>query len=124
MRGEELFKEIYGEKAEGVRKMLRGVHPDFGTPPTPPGAGVHANGGDYHMNSLVYGPVYAYNGILGGAETSLAMIAALVGVDAALQVSWHTDGALRHGATQEEVDAVLAIAKAVVERIAQGRREQ
>jgi alkylhydroperoxidase/carboxymuconolactone decarboxylase family protein YurZ len=69
------------------------------------------------MMTLVYGPIYAFSEILPDVETSFAMIAALIAIEAPLQVRWHVDGALRHGATQEEIDAVREIAESVLARI-------
>ena len=31
-RGERLFNETYGSSAQQTRTLLRGVHPDFGSP--------------------------------------------------------------------------------------------
>lgn len=43
-------------------------------------------------------------------ETSYAMIAALIAIDTPRQIEWHLGGAIRNGATREEVRAVRAIA--------------
>jgi alkylhydroperoxidase/carboxymuconolactone decarboxylase family protein YurZ len=49
-------------------------------------------------------------GATSAMETSFAMIAALVAMDAPRQIGWHLEGAMRNGATKEEVRAVRAIA--------------
>ena len=43
-------------------------------------------------------------------ETSFAMISALIAIDTPRQIVWHLEGAIRNGATREEVRAVRAIA--------------
>ena len=43
-------------------------------------------------------------------ETSFAMISALIAIDAPRQIEWHLEGALRNGATREEVKAVREMA--------------
>ncbi|KAI5787438.1 AhpD-like protein [Pyronema domesticum] len=100
-RGVELFNSTYGETAKVTRERLSTIHPDF----------------DYMMMTLVYGPIYGFDDVLGEMETSFAMIAALIGADAPLQTSWHVAGAMRHGATKEEVDAVLRIAEYTKKRV-------
>jgi hypothetical protein len=48
---------------------------------------------DYFMMSLIYGPVNAFAGILGAAQTSFVMmISALDAIDAPLQTGWHKKG--------------------------------
>jgi hypothetical protein len=44
---------------------------------------------DYFMMSLIYGPVNAFAGIFGAAQTSFVMMSALVAIDAPLQTGWH-----------------------------------
>ena len=73
------------------------------------------------MTTLIYGPIYAPPEVLPDVETSLAMIAALVAIEAPLQTKWHVAGALRHGATQDEVDAVVRIAELALERVKAGQ---
>lgn len=73
------------------------------------------------MTTLIYGPVYAASEVLPDLETSLAMIAALIAIEAPLQTKWHIAGALRHGATQDEVDAVVRIAELALERVQASR---
>lgn len=43
-------------------------------------------------------------------ETSFAMISALIAIDTPRQIGWHLEGAIRNGATREEVKAVRTIA--------------
>jgi alkylhydroperoxidase/carboxymuconolactone decarboxylase family protein YurZ len=73
--------------------------------------------GDYFMLSLIYGPVNAFFGILGAAQTSFVMISALVAIDSPLQIGWHEKGAVRNGASDEDMQAVKKIAELCVERI-------
>jgi alkylhydroperoxidase/carboxymuconolactone decarboxylase family protein YurZ len=43
------------------------------------------------------------------AETSFAMVAALIAVDTPLQIGWHLNGAVRNGASIAEIQAVRKI---------------
>ena len=43
-------------------------------------------------------------------ETSFAMISALIAIDTPRQIGWHLEGAIRNGATKDEVRAVRTIA--------------
>jgi alkylhydroperoxidase/carboxymuconolactone decarboxylase family protein YurZ len=52
----------------------------------------------------------AYKGATSLMESSFATIAALIVIDAPQQLRWHLAGAIRNGATREEVKAVRAIA--------------
>ena len=74
--------------------------------------------------TLIYGSVYAFDEVLGAAETELAMIAALTAIRASLQVGWHVDGALRHGASREDVEAAKSIAEEVVAWVAEEREKE
>lgn len=67
-------------------------------------------GPGYYVTSLAYGYGYAFMGATSPMETSFAMIAALIAVDTPRQIGWHLEGAIRNGATREEVRAVRAIA--------------
>lgn len=65
------------------------------------------------MTDLAYGYGYAFMGATSPKETSFAMISALIAIDTPRQIEWHLQGALRNGATREEVKAVRDIAMRV-----------
>jgi alkylhydroperoxidase/carboxymuconolactone decarboxylase family protein YurZ len=54
--------------------------------------------------------VYAFLEVTSAKETSFSMISALIPNDTPRQVEWHLTGAVRNGATVEEVRAVREIA--------------
>lgn len=62
------------------------------------------------MITMGYGYVYAFMGATSPAETSFAMIAALIAIDTPRQIAWHLQGALRNGATRDQVRAVREMA--------------
>ncbi|KAA8893776.1 hypothetical protein FN846DRAFT_977475 [Sphaerosporella brunnea] len=106
--GVKMFNHTYGEGAADTRELLRGVHPDF----------------DYFMMSLIYGPINAFLGVIDAAQTSIAMIAALIAIEAPLQVGWHEAGAIRNGASKEDVEAVKQIAEKCLMRIKEAKGEK
>jgi hypothetical protein len=57
------------------------------------------------MMPLIYGPVNAFGGLLGASQTSFAMMSVSVAFDALLQTGWHEKGAIRNGASEEDVKA-------------------
>jgi len=62
---------------------------------------------------FAYGYVYSFPGVLSPAETSFAMVAALIATDVPRQIGWHLNGAVRNGASVEEVKAVREISMEV-----------
>ncbi|KAK0452755.1 AhpD-like protein [Desarmillaria tabescens] len=91
--GQGYFDQTYGETAYTVQPFLREIYPDFAL-----------------CTSFVYGYTYSFFDILSPAETSFAMVAALIANDTPRQIDWHLQGSLRNGATLEEVKAVRQIA--------------
>ncbi|KAH0836849.1 AhpD-like protein [Lanmaoa asiatica] len=92
--GREYFDQTYGETAKPTEALLSAIYPDLG----------------YYITSFGYGYGYSFMGATSPMETSFAMIAALIAIDTPRQIAWHLEGALRNGATREEVRAVRAIA--------------
>jgi alkylhydroperoxidase/carboxymuconolactone decarboxylase family protein YurZ len=65
---------------------------------------------EHFTTKIGYGYVYAFMGVTSAKETSFAMISALIPNDTPRQVEWHLTGAVRNGATVEEVRGVREIA--------------
>ena len=64
----------------------------------------------WFSNTIGYGVVYNYEKILSQVETSYTMITALIATDVVLQTGQHLRGAMRGGASLEEVKGIRAIA--------------
>ncbi|OAX34895.1 hypothetical protein K503DRAFT_851457 [Rhizopogon vinicolor AM-OR11-026] len=92
--GQAYFDSTYGDTATTVQPMLRSIYPDL----------------EHFTTKLGYGYVYAFLEVTSAKETSFAMISALIANDTPRQVEWHLTGAIRNGATVEEVRAVREIA--------------
>jgi alkylhydroperoxidase/carboxymuconolactone decarboxylase family protein YurZ len=65
---------------------------------------------EHFTTKIGYGYVYAFMGVTSAKETSFTMISALIPNDTPRQVEWHLTGAVRNGATVEEVRGVREIA--------------
>jgi alkylhydroperoxidase/carboxymuconolactone decarboxylase family protein YurZ len=91
--GRELFEGTYGDTADSVQSLLDGIYPDLG----------------YFSTTFAYGYTYSFSGVMSQAETSFAMVAALITVDTPRQITWHLNGAVRNGASVAEVQAVRKI---------------
>ncbi|KAI9567091.1 hypothetical protein HD554DRAFT_2270633 [Boletus coccyginus] len=91
--GKEYFDRTYGETAKSTQTLLSAVYPDIG----------------FFVTNFAYGYGYAFVGATSPMETSFAMISALIAIDTPRQIGWHLEGAIRNGATKEEVRAVRAI---------------
>jgi len=91
--GRELFEGTYGDTTDSVQSLLDGIYPDLG----------------YFSNTFAYGYTYSFTGVMSQAETSFAMVAALIAVDTPLQIGWHLNGAVRNGASIAEIQAVRKI---------------
>ncbi|KAJ8596756.1 hypothetical protein M405DRAFT_757164 [Rhizopogon salebrosus TDB-379] len=92
--GQAYFDSTYGDTAAVVQPMLRSIYPDL----------------EHFTIKLGYGYVYAFLEVTSAKETSFSMISALIPNDTPRQVEWHLTGAVRNGATVEEVRAVREIA--------------
>ena len=78
----------------------------------------------FFSNALGYGFVYSCMDAVNEVETSFVMVASLVASDNPLQVGWHLKGALRNGASVEEVKAVRKIAIDVADYAGVVRRSE
>jgi len=89
-RGAQLFERIYADDAPAVRALLAGAHPDFAA----------------WIEEHAYGRVLARPGLAADRRELLA-VAALAALGQERQLASHARGALRCGATREEVEGVL-----------------
>ena len=89
-RGEALFALVYGDTAGAVREGLAAAHPEL----------------ERLVLGQAYGAVLARPG-LETADRELLAVAWLAALDQERQLASHARGALRSGATAEEVVAVL-----------------
>lgn len=87
-RGDEVFRRVYAEDADRVLKKLRALHPDFAR----------------FVLRDAYGQVLG-RPFLPLVERELMAVAMLAALDLPAQLRAHERGALRAGATPEEVRA-------------------
>ncbi|KAI0648367.1 hypothetical protein C8Q79DRAFT_1045071 [Trametes meyenii] len=99
-RGEELFRAMYRDTADTVQGLLDAAYPDLG----------------WFCNTVGYGLTYGGASVLTQVESTYAIVAALVAVDAPRQVGWHLANARHGGADPREARAVRAIAVEVARR--------
>ncbi|KAG1739020.1 hypothetical protein EDB19DRAFT_2025272 [Suillus lakei] len=92
--GQAYFDLQYGDTAAEVQLMLRSIYPDL----------------ERFTTTLGYGYVYAFSDVISSKETSFAIISALIANDTLSQIEWQLTGAVRNGATVEEVRGVREIA--------------
>lgn len=105
-RGAALFAAIYAESAPSVRGELERAHPDFAR----------------WIEGHAYGRVLARDGLAAGRR-ELCAVAALAVLGQERQLASHARGALRCGATADEVDSVLACVRDLApERVDSARR--
>ena len=106
-RGARLFDDIYGGGADTVRELLDGYHRDFAT----------------WIAEHAYGRVLARPG-LSARKRELLAVCALAALGQDRQLASHARGALRCGATLEEVEAALDCADALIpsENLSRARR--
>jgi hypothetical protein len=64
----------------------------------------------WFSNTIAYGSVYGYTGILSRLETSYVLVGTLIAVDTPRQIGWHLDNARRGGASLEQARAVRQVA--------------
>ncbi|KAL7282982.1 hypothetical protein ACG7TL_002402 [Trametes sanguinea] len=93
-RGEELFRAMYRDTADAVQGLLDSAYPDLG----------------WFCNTVGYGMTYGGTDVLTQVESTYAIVAALVAVDAPRQVGWHLANARHGGASGDEARAVREIA--------------
>jgi len=91
--GREYFGHTYGDTAETTLSLLNNLLPDL----------------EHFSTAFGYGYVFAFQGVLSPVDTSFAMIAALIASDTPRQIGWHLQGAVRNGASVDEVRAVRKI---------------
>ncbi|KAG0698183.1 hypothetical protein DFH29DRAFT_1003062 [Suillus ampliporus] len=99
--GQAYFNSTYGDTAATIQSLLRSAYPDL----------------EHFTTTLGYGYAYAFLEVTSAKETSFAMISALIANDTPRQVEWHLTGAVRNGATVEEVRAVRNIALSVAVKV-------
>lgn len=109
-RGVALFERIYEDDAEAVRSMLARAHPEF----------------ERWVLEHAYGRVLTRPGLSPDRRELLAVVA-LAALGQERQLASHARGALRCGATAEELEAALELIEDQVEpkhpgRIAEARR--
>jgi alkylhydroperoxidase/carboxymuconolactone decarboxylase family protein YurZ len=97
-RGRALFERIYAGDSERVRELLLAGHPDFAK----------------WIEGHAYGRVLSRPG-LSPARRELLAIAGLAALGQDRQLASHARGALRCGATREDVHAVLEAIRDLVE---------
>ncbi|KAF8141384.1 hypothetical protein EV363DRAFT_1465665 [Boletus edulis] len=110
--GKAYFDHTYGETAKDTQGLLKDIYPDLGASRVAVYLALQALNfaPGYYVTNLAYGYGYAFMGATSPMETSFAMISALIAIDTPRQIGWHLDGAMRNGATREEVRAVRSIA--------------
>ncbi|KIJ37405.1 hypothetical protein M422DRAFT_178037 [Sphaerobolus stellatus SS14] len=91
--GQNYFDRTYGDTAISVQNLIKEACPDL----------------DTFSTAFAYGYVYSFAGVLSPAETSFATVAALIPSDVPRQIDWHLRGAVRNGASIEELKAVRQI---------------
>lgn len=64
---------------------------------------------EHFSTTFAYGYTYGFSDVLTAAETSFAMVAALIAADTPRQIDWHLHGAIRNGASRAEIEAVRRI---------------
>lgn len=98
--GEQLFRSMYRETADTVQGLLDAAYPDLG----------------WFCKMVGYGVVYGGTDVLTQVETSYAIVAALIAIDAPRQIVWHLANAQHGGATKEEAKAAREIAMRIAEK--------
>lgn len=90
--GMELFEVIYGSGAPRIRDMLAGFHPDWAD----------------HVLGHAYGRVLTRGGI-NAAQRELLAVVCLAALDQERQLASHARGAIRCGATADELFRALEV---------------
>ncbi|KAI0032340.1 hypothetical protein K488DRAFT_50091 [Vararia minispora EC-137] len=94
-RGQEFFKALYGDTAEGVQSLLDSIMPDMGK---------------NAFKLVAYGCVYGFLEYTDQLETSYTLVGSLIAGDTPLQINWHLNNARRGGATLDQARAAREIA--------------
>jgi alkylhydroperoxidase/carboxymuconolactone decarboxylase family protein YurZ len=89
-----MFSKVYGSTAGEIQALLDNIYPDMG----------------YFSKAIGYGFTYSLSSHTTDLEFSYIMLASLIAIDAPLQIKWHLDGALRNGASREQVRAIRSMA--------------
>ena len=89
-----MFSKVYGSTAKDIQTLLDKAYPDMG----------------YFSKTIGYGFTYGLSRYTNDLEFSYIMLTSLIATDAPLQIKWHLDGALRNGASKEQVQAVRSMA--------------
>ncbi|KAG1787472.1 uncharacterized protein HD556DRAFT_1448663 [Suillus plorans] len=92
--GQGYFDSQYGDTAAEIQLLLRSIYPDL----------------EHVITTLGYGYVYSFLEVISSKETSFAIISALIATDMLSPVERQLTGAVRNGATVEEVRGVREIA--------------
>ncbi|KAI0831655.1 hypothetical protein BC628DRAFT_538309 [Trametes gibbosa] len=99
--GEKLFRSMYRDTADSVQTLLDSAYPDLG----------------WWCNTIGYGVTYGGTDALTQVESTYAIVAALIAVDAPRQVGWHLANARHGGAALDEARAVRRIAMEVAQLV-------
>ncbi|KAH9857554.1 hypothetical protein C2E23DRAFT_865373 [Lenzites betulinus] len=99
--GEQLFRSMYRDTADSVQNLLDSAYPDLG----------------WWCNTIGYGVTYGGTDALTQVESTYAIVAALIAVDAPRQVGWHLANARHGGASLDEARAVRRIAMEVAQLV-------
>jgi 4-carboxymuconolactone decarboxylase len=105
-RGSALFDRIYADDSAAVRRMLAKGHPQF----------------ERWVLRHAYGQVLSRPGLAADRRELLA-VAALAALGQERQLAGHARGALRCGATADEIDSVLEAVRDLAEKASPGRIE-
>ncbi|KAF8888062.1 hypothetical protein BD779DRAFT_475657 [Infundibulicybe gibba] len=73
--GQEHFSRTYGDTTETVQSLLREIYPDLGLAVE-----------EHFSTTFAYGYTYGFSQVLSAAETSFAMVAALIATDTPRQI--------------------------------------
>ncbi|EMD34372.1 hypothetical protein CERSUDRAFT_55073 [Gelatoporia subvermispora B] len=98
--GRDLFLAMYRGTGDSVQNLLDTAYPDLG----------------WWCNTIGYGVTYGGTDVISQVESSFAIVAALIAVDAPRQITWHLANAQNGGATLDEARAVRKIAMDVAQK--------
>ncbi|KAJ1917677.1 hypothetical protein IWQ60_007708 [Tieghemiomyces parasiticus] len=93
--GRALFNRVYGDKAEGMIRIMERAYPDI----------------CQFSIDMVYGAVYTPCKLITEIETELIAIAVLATRNIPKLLKGHLQGAINVGATETQVQAILKLAE-------------